>query len=168
MLAQSLRKCEGAAFAAPFVLREVERPSDMPRSLPPVCGWRELGSRDLRSREPVSRALSPQLAAGAVVRSNARAFYFLLGPRAEDDQREDDEADAAEQQRDPDDEPEQCDLLGHVADVQRGRERGLCHPGVAGGVRDRAPEASLGAAVSSLVPAGFDGSLAATNRPICE
>jgi hypothetical protein len=63
---------------------------------------------------------------------------------SEDDQREDDEADAAEQQRDPHDHSEQCDLLGHVADVQRRRERGLRHPGVAGGVRDRSAGGVLG------------------------
>jgi hypothetical protein len=41
--------------------------------------------------------------------------------------REDEEADAGEEQRDADDDPEQGDLLGQVRDVGRRRERGLGH-----------------------------------------
>jgi signal transduction histidine kinase len=48
-----------------------------------------------------------------------------------------DEADAAQEQRDSNDDPEQSETVGHVGRVQRGRQRGLGHPDVADAVRDR-------------------------------
>ena len=71
---------KGAAFAAPScMLREVERPLDMPSSLPPVCGWTGPGSRPLRSRARCPVPWLPQLAAAAV-RSNAGACFSFLAP----------------------------------------------------------------------------------------
>jgi hypothetical protein len=58
---------------------------------------------------------------------------------AEDGDREDDEADAGEEQRDPHDDAEVRQYLGHVAGVERGRQRRLGDPDVARAVRDRLP-----------------------------
>jgi hypothetical protein len=46
----------------------------------------------------------------------------------EDGQGEDDKADAGEKERDPDDDPEERDLLRHVGDVEGRRERRLVDP----------------------------------------
>ena len=46
------------------------------------------------------------------------------------------EPDPGEQERDPDDDAEERELLCHVARVERRRERRRRHPGVAGSVRD--------------------------------
>src|SRR6266540_2184697 len=50
---------------------------------------------------------------------------------------QDDEADPAQQQRDPDDDPEQSEPVGHVGHVQRSRQRSLGHPEVADTVCER-------------------------------
>jgi len=62
----------------PFMLREVERSWDVPRSLPPVAagGRRARVASGHASR--MSHALSAQLAAGAVVLSNAGTFFSFV------------------------------------------------------------------------------------------
>ena len=74
---------------------------------------------------------------GLTARAVSRSPPATLAAAERAAEREDDEADAAEQERDADDDTEERHLLGHVADVQRGRERGRRDPGVAGRVGDR-------------------------------
>ena len=70
--------------------------------------------------------------------------------------------DPSEQQRDADDEAEERELLGHVARVERSRQRRLRDPRVAGRVGDWLAALVFAAAASSLVPFGSSGFAADT------
>ena len=79
--------------------------------------------------------------------------FGCSGSGAEREDREDHEADPAEQQRDADDDPEERQVVGHEGDVQCRRERGLRHPGVPGGVRDRLAGRRVGGGSGEVVRA---------------
>ena len=69
-----------------------------------------------------------------------------------------------EQEGDADHDAEERELLGHVARVERGRQRGLGHPEVASRVVDRLSVSDSSAFVASLCPCRRR---VAVTRPIC-
>ena len=128
-IAERSGNVEGAAFAAPSCPGRSEHSLD----IPPACLPRWPGSARarasptpsrLRQPPPEQRACTLRLPAAFLAPAPRTISARMMNPIP------------LSSNAIPDDQPEQGDLLGHVGDVQRCRECGLGHPGVAGRVRD--------------------------------
>ncbi|TML74475.1 MAG: GAF domain-containing protein [Actinobacteria bacterium] len=98
-------------------------------------GGRAGGNEKGRLTPPFHRERSRRSACGC--RRPRRRHCFRAGAPQRTADRQDAEADAAQQQCDSDDDAEERHLLGHVARVERGRQGGLGHPDVTHAVVDR-------------------------------
>ena len=70
---------------------------------------------------------------------------------------QDDEADAAQEQRDSDDDSEQAESVGHVGGVQRGGQRCFRHPEVPDTVRDGLLRCGIDQGCRGIVSSATDG-----------